>query len=185
MEEKKRKIGIIVGRFQVPTITEGHRYFIKTVTERSDKTIIFVGTTKTGLLGKRNPLPFEAVKASLMEETRGYDVEIFSIKDIGNLPFWVQQLDLQIDSLFTLNILNRDTDEITLYGSRDSMVSGYRSCNGKYNTSEIISSVPDISGTAERERIGKTYTPNFDKRDRYLLVWYSQRYLPSENPEKP
>ena len=43
IENKNTKIGVIVGRFQTPFLTDGHIDLIKTVLKENDKVIIVLG----------------------------------------------------------------------------------------------------------------------------------------------
>ena len=52
---KKADIGVIVGRFQVHDLTEGHRDLIDTVANRHDKVIVFLGTPRDSKLTRNNP----------------------------------------------------------------------------------------------------------------------------------
>lgn len=185
-----KKLGIIVGRFQVPELTSGHKYLIGEAIRRSDKVIIFVGTTKNGVPSSRSPLPFEAVKNSIMEDK---DIEpfilgIYSIEDVGNFPIWVRNLDNLISSLYKLGLVSRDY-EPTLYGSRDSMIPGYIENNGTYKAEFIPPptnpTIRTVSGTEFRKKFKDEYHPQLDYNDRCLLIWYSENYLSSEKPENP
>jgi bifunctional NMN adenylyltransferase/nudix hydrolase len=64
---KKADVGILVGRFQVPQLTQGHIDLIQQVVENHSKTIIFLGLSplKCSL---RNPLDFETRKQLILDK---------------------------------------------------------------------------------------------------------------------
>lgn len=136
------KIGIIVGRFQSPRLTEGHESLIREVMEENERVIIFVGVYPK-CPDFRNPIPFKFRKQMLLEFAGDYGIEVIPFKDVFNVPLWNSLLDEKIGELTNKN------DEITLYGSRESFIFGY---NGKYKTKEIKAD-GDFSATQLRNQV--------------------------------
>lgn len=187
------KTGIIVGRFQVPTLTDGHRYLIKNAALEVDQLIIFVGDTKDGKLTSHDPLPFEArVKSinqfisqaiddpldlyerKLLSLDKNENIKIFRIVDVGNYPKWVEKLDSKIEALRLLEIVPEDND-IFIIGSRDSIVQKYKDNGGKFNTIEINelkdSNNVSISGTEYRKNLVESFSPSWDMNERRFATW--------------
>lgn len=150
---QKKKVGVIVGRFQVPELTEGHKHLIKEVTKEFDLVYILIGTTKDNKPGLRNPLPLEARLEMFLEDNETIDhtkTTIMSIRDVGNWPVWVKDLEKIIEG--NLLIEEKDCYDIFICGSRDSVADRYKEFGGKYNVF-YVSELPGISGTLSREKL--------------------------------
>jgi bifunctional NMN adenylyltransferase/nudix hydrolase len=160
-------VGVIVGRFQVANLHQGHRDLIQTVINESERTIIFLGLSplKTS---KINPLDFEARKQMLQDEYP--DVTIAYIKDKPSDEVWSKDLDEQISNLTGPN------KRVVLYGSRDAFISHY---HGRYETIELRQEV-FISGTATRNKIGKTVKA--DPAFREGVIWATHNQYPNPKP---
>lgn len=182
------KTAIIVGRFQVPELTRGHRELLQNGIYVYDKTIIFIGITKNETLTLHNPLPYEARKQMIIEEFMDYreKFEIYPIHDLGNYPRWVEKLDKKIEALITLGIIPEES-KIEILGSRDSVASKYKENGGIHEVYELKERIDwkngistKISGTKTRKEIRETYkiplgewTINLRK----FAIWYSGKLL--------
>lgn len=187
------KTGIIVGRFQVPMLTDGHKYLIKNAAFEVDQLIIFIGDTKDGKLTSHDPLPFEArVKSinqfinqaiddpldfyerKLLSLSKDENIKIFRIVDVGNYPKWVENLDSKIEALRLLEIIPED-NEIFIIGSRDSVAQKYKDNGGKFDTIEINelkdSNNISISGTEYRKNLIESFSPSWDMGEREFAIW--------------
>lgn len=187
------KTGIIVGRFQVPTLTNGHKHLIKNAALEVDQLIIFIGDTKDGKLTPHDPLPFEArVKSinqfisqviddpldfyerKLLSLSKDENIKIFRIVDVGNYPKWVENLDSKIEALRLLEIIPED-NEIFIIGSRDSVAQKYKDNGGKFDTIEINelkdSNNISISGTEYRKNLIERFSPSWDMGERKFAIW--------------
>lgn len=187
-----KNIGIVVGRFQVPKLTVGHMHLLSEVSKSFDKIIVFVGETIDGKVNKKNPLPVRTVMSNISYfisiggtekfETKKNLAGVFKISDVGNYELWTKNLDKNIESLYSLGILD-SSDKVTLCGSRDSFLEIYTKNGGIYSTTEI-SSVQGVSGTKEREKIVDSYDKSFDKspnlslREKEILVWFVEKFFP-------
>lgn len=170
-----KKVGIIIGRFQVSKLTKGHLHLIDSVRrDFGDNTIIFIGETKHSERTSHDPLPYEARKAMINESYSRID-KIFLIRDIGDYPKWVKKLDEKIELLKELEEIPKDS-EIYICGSRDSVVDRYKEYGGIHNTKQY----PDVkdlnktvSGTDQRNEVIKYYVPSWDNEElREFLVWW-------------
>jgi bifunctional NMN adenylyltransferase/nudix hydrolase len=140
------KIGVIVGRFQVPSLHMGHCYLINEIMSRHETIIVFVGETG-GMPTKSDPLNFELRK--LMIERNYPNIIIRPIPDQPSDKLWSMSLDDEIDNLFP-------EKSAILYGSRDSFLSSY---SGKYETKKI-EMLECISGTDIRNTVTNLHKPS-------------------------
>lgn len=166
------RVGVIVGRFQVPFLTQGHWSLIDQVTKEFDHTIIFIGTTKDGSLSYHDPLPFEAREAAIVDKFPELAGHIFEIPDIGNWELWVKDLDRRISCAEVLGIIPYTKDTF-ICGSRDSIISRYKESGGTYETFEVQEYGNAISGTAARKEVVDAFVPTWDNYSRSLLIWIS------------
>lgn len=152
---KKFNVGVIVGRFQVPELHRMHHDLIQSVIDRHEKVYIFLGIPKNNELTISNPLPFDARQEMITSEFP--NVKVLFIKDRDSNEEWVKNLDDQIESITT------SFDKITVYGSRDSFLETYNSNNGKYSSTELVST-ERISGTECRHDIARRTINSVDFR---------------------
>jgi len=150
MPKKEKTTGVIVARFQVPDLHEGHRNLIDFVKSRHEKVIIVLGLA-TFVYTHNNPLDFETRK--LMIKQIYPDVDVLYINDTYSDYVWSNKLDSIIST-------NSPYDDITLYGSRDSFIKYY---HGIYKTYEYKPKVI-ISGTEIRNKITKETKSTYDYR---------------------
>lgn len=137
----KKRLGVVVGRFHVPMLHEGHRHVIDTAYTQSDHVIICIGDTG-GYPTPRNPLTYEARRAMVHEVYP--DATVVMIRDQWNATVWSRLLD----RIITAN--GGDCAErVLLFGSRDSFLAQY---NGIYQT-VAVDAVVAPSGTGIRQMI--------------------------------
>jgi len=162
-----KPVGIIVGRFQVPKLHEGHKQLIDHVISQHDKVIIFLGLSPIKCEDP-NPLDFEARKQMLLAEYP--DITVLYIKDTHDDKVWSTHLDEMIKDL------TAPEQEAILYGSRDSFANHYF---GKYPV-EIFEQKIFISGTKIREKIASKVkgTEEF----RIGAIWHSKNQFPKAIP---
>jgi bifunctional NMN adenylyltransferase/nudix hydrolase len=144
-------VAVVVGRFQVHELHQAHQDLIKTVCDKHDKIIIFLGLSPVrGTIN--NPLDFESRKQMILEKFP--HVNVLYIEDVNNDEVWSKKLDDQIGRLIG------PTQTVALYGSRDSFIAHY---TGKYDTIELESDVI-VSGTEIRKKIRNKVKPSADFR---------------------
>lgn len=164
MNQPKTDVGVIVGRFQVPTLHEGHIELLKYVQSLHDKVIVFLGCSAVpGTFN--NPLDYESRLKMLMDFDRSGSLLILPIYDTNDDYEWSKTLD----KLIKKNTLPSQT--VTLYGSRDSFIKCY---HGKFKTTELESKI-FISGTEVRRRALNNHSKNEDFRAG-VIVGAAQRY---------
>jgi bifunctional NMN adenylyltransferase/nudix hydrolase len=144
-------IGVIIGRFQVQELTEGHRALIDTVCRNHKKVLILLGYTP-GVFGTRNnPLDFQTRR--LMIHDIYPHIEVHAVRDLADDTEWSRAVDDRIGEIFEMG-------SKVIYGSRDSFIPHY---NGRNKTVELDSTVP-ISGTKVRREASEEVKQSPDFR---------------------
>ncbi len=131
-------VGVIIGRFQVPDLHEGHHELIDSVQEKHRKVLIFICSTPSVLVTRRNPLDYFTRMKMIQAEYP--DVAILPLHDMPSDQDWSKVVDNKIREIFS-------DDSVILYGSRDAFIPHYF---GQHPTVELADSC-DISGTSIRE----------------------------------
>lgn len=132
------KIGIIIGRFQTPFLTESHLDLFTKVNELSDKVHFILGCNKA-LSGNvhestskiNNPFSYEYRQELISYHLQNYENKItFDFIDDCNSDIeWTLNLDRKIKSLS--KSFKYKKVEVVIYGSRESFFNKYV---GKYPT---------------------------------------------------
>ena len=131
-------VGVIIGRFQVPDLHDGHRDLIDTVVGKHKKILIFICSTPGVLVTRKNPLDFHTRK--MMVQGVYPDAIILPLHDMPSDKDWSTVVDAKISETFG------DHATAVLYGSRDAFIPHYF---GNYPTVELAESF-DVSGTEIR-----------------------------------
>src|SRR5271157_2897504 len=149
----KPSYGVIVGRFQVNALHDGHRDLFDQVSARHNRVIVFVGRCPAGVT-RDNPLDFAVRERMIKAEFPHFIVE--ALKDARSDEDWSRQLDAKIDAI-------ADYAEVVLYGGRDSFVPHYI---GKYKPVELALDPRKhkISGTDIRKQFSDTVLESSDFR---------------------
>ena len=136
------KVGVIVGRFQVPELHAGHKKLISQCFNENDRTIIVIGVSP--IIDKRNPLTgsevYSVVQGHIYDWIYLYGKEypnILFINDNMNDSDWILNLKELIRPYTGLGT------EVKYYGSRDS----YLNVLKKYCPPDCIL-VPEVNGTS-------------------------------------
>jgi bifunctional NMN adenylyltransferase/nudix hydrolase len=133
--------GILVARFQVPDLHEGHHRLIKKVKQYHKKIFLFLGVAP--MPTDKNPLDFPTrVK---MISNHYPDLTIVPITDVNDDTLWVKNLEATIRAVEPKN-------QVILYGSRDSFIKYYKDNGGRFETVDVLPEI-DMSGTELREEI--------------------------------
>ncbi len=134
--EKKTKVGVVIGRFQVAELHEGHRHLIEYVIRESNMVVVALGKGRA-LASSRNPLPC-SMRTKMIQRSFP-NVSVIEVSDHPSDAAWSEQLDFLLKEKFP------DT-EIRLYASRDSFVPYY---SGTLPI-VVVPAVSGVSGTNER-----------------------------------
>lgn len=143
-----KKIGVIVGRFQVPTLHRGHIQLIEHVRQKSYWTCVLLGTSQ--IFSRRNPLNFCQRKAMIKEHF--HDVSVFPLPNIPADIDWSRFVDAILESLYPCK-------DITLYHGRDSFADCY---SGKFKT-QHVKIEENESGTSIRDTLETPYNEDARK----------------------
>lgn len=164
-EKERTEVGIIIGRFQVDELTDGHKDLIESVLKMHDRVIVFLGVSPLKVT-MNNPLDIEARK-SMLQKVFKNRIELHYVKDQMQDDVWSGFLDERIGDIIGAR------QNATLYGSRDSFISHYQ---GRYETVELV---PDVitNGTDIRKQISVKIrtSANF----RAGVIWATQNRYPT------
>jgi len=159
--KKKNSIGVIIGRFQINELHQGHKSLIENVLSMHDNVIIFLGCSNV-IGSRKNPLDF-STRYKMIKDWYG-DVIILPIKDRRSDLSWSKEIDTQIKNMF-------NESEAILYGSRDSFIPHYK---GIHDVIELKDEV-EISATEVRESISKKIINSKDFRNGVIYSTYAKR----------
>jgi bifunctional NMN adenylyltransferase/nudix hydrolase len=138
--EQDEVVGVVVARFQVPALHEGHRYILEYVLERHKTALVILGCSP--IMTDRNPLSFE-IRQGMIESAYP---QKFTIVSSDSLPSSYEERSRRIDEVIRNKFPNR---QAVIYGSRDSFVHTYR---GVFETHEVPT-VFSGSATEIREKV--------------------------------
>ena len=146
------EVGVVIGRFQVADLHEGHRYLINEAFRHHRKVIILIGCAP--ILGtKYDPLDYPTRERMLRAAYP--DAIILPIHDQLDDNEWSKKVDVTIRGVVP------NLSGASLYGGRDSFKSHY---HGEYNAIDVESNVKYQSGHDQREDIGKVVRSTNDFR---------------------
>lgn len=160
----KDGVGVIVGRFQVARLTDGHKALFDSVIQRHNKMICVVGLSSIRAT-KSNPMDFTA-RQKMIQETYP-DISVVYVVDHVSDAIWSKSLDTVINNHMPPG------SNPTLYGSRDSFISYY---SGKYTTKELMQESYS-NGTQERKVIA--YDAIGTEDFRRGVIWATQNQYDS------
>jgi bifunctional NMN adenylyltransferase/nudix hydrolase len=146
------EIGVVIGRFQVETLHEGHRYLINEAFDHHKKVIIFVGCAQVSGT-KYDPLDYPARERMLRSEYP--DAFILPIHDRLDDQEWSNELDRQIRTVVP------NVKGARLYGGRDSFASHYK---GAFTPTVVESGIQYMNGREQRDAIGRVVRTSGDFR---------------------
>lgn len=161
---EKTGVGVVVGRFQVASLTEGHKDLLDSVNHRHEKMVVVVGLAPVRAT-KNNPLDYETRRRMIVELYP--QATVAYIEDHPSDQQWSKNLDKVISNA------TPPGGKIVLYGSRDSFQTGY---HGRYPTKELLQEIY-TSGTKERERL--SYVTVDNEGFRQGAIWASQQRFPT------
>lgn len=157
-------VGVIVGRFQVPFLHDGHKELIQTVNDRHQKLVIILGVSVTWNT-VNNPLDFETRKQMVLEFAP--NAIVLPIKDCGDDDVWSKKLDGIIRDVLS------PIQTVVLYGSRDSFIQSYV---GSLPTFELVQRGYQ-SGTEVRNSVRHSAVGSEDFRRG--VIWASANRYPT------
>jgi bifunctional NMN adenylyltransferase/nudix hydrolase len=169
------KVAIVVGRFQVPELTEGHKSLFRQISTMFNPDSILVGVgISAAKLTKTNPLDFNTrkIKLNYWLETQFDHITITPIPDQESNQEWYKSLD----NLITMTYPN---SEVKLFGGRDSFLDLYKSFGGKFDY-EIVETTNEISATEVRQNIANN--PGYSKEFSSGIIYATMNQYPKVYP---
>lgn len=166
------KVSVVVGRFQCSSLTKAHKQLLLGCDDgTADELLVVLGVGPIAVT-PQNPLSFEARKQMIVTEISPYrNVRVTFIKDVGNWSLWSHILDDSIKELYT------SSDDITLYGGRDSFIDLGQYC-GEFHTKiyNVDASLADCSATLLRDHDKRTIVNS--PAWRAGVIWATQNQWP-------
>lgn len=161
MTPDTQTVGVVVGRFQVDSLHQGHLHLLTQVAARHRRLLVCVGVTPHRT--RHDPLDY--VSRAKMIQAAFPQAAVVPLRDVpGDDTVWSRHLDDTIASIFPLV-------EAILYGARGSFLPHY---TGKWPTKEIDGG-PEISGTSRRALVGAEIRDSEDFRAGQIHVLQNQR----------
>lgn len=148
---QKPTYGIIVGRFQVHQLHEGHMELFKMVHSLHQRVIVFLGVNPGGA-NVDSPLDFESRRR--MIQSKFPEFFVAPLLDCSSDETWSENLDQYLATLTPYG-------KVTLYGGRESFVPHY---TGKHAPVELKLSVSHCSGTLIRNTLTNDIKDSADFR---------------------
>jgi len=146
------EVGVVIGRFQVESLHEGHRYLINEAFRHHKKVIIFIGCAR--IQGtKYDPLDYPTRERMLRAAYP--DALILPVHDMLSDEEWSRELDKQIRGVVP------NLTGARLYGGRDSFKTHYQ---GDFTAVDIESGIQYMNGREQREAIGRAVRSTSDFR---------------------
>ena len=161
----KKQVGIIVGRFQVAELHDGHKYLIQTAIDNSEHVVIFLGHAPE-YFTEKNPIPYFHREWMIKEAFPNVQTRMLPDMPLSDED-WVKNLEKNI-----LNLIKSNEKPI-LYGSRDSFVDTYVQNGGKFQTITIVGK-GDYSGTEDRLKIKNIFHNSVDFRKGIIYTVYNK-----------
>jgi bifunctional NMN adenylyltransferase/nudix hydrolase len=156
-------LGVIVGRFQVDTLHEGHIELLHYATAIHDRILVCVGICPSPATAT-NPLPFATVEAMIRQHFMY--ATVIPVVDQADDAVWSQNLDTVIRSVAS-------GQPVTIYSGRDGFSSHY---SGNYKVELVDLGMDMVNATQIRERIGSIIEDS--SLWRRGVIWAMQNLTP-------
>lgn len=162
-------LGVIIGRFQTPHLTDGHLKLFEEAYKNHDQILILIGVSDA-IGTDKNPLSYQCrdhlIHSSLPDNWQ------FRTGMLRDCPSSDKDWSNSIDSI----IEQEGYEDAVIYGGRDNSIQGYY--KGKHRV-KIIKAHSDCSATTLRKEIAKNPSYNYGFRagiihhieNRYPIVY--------------
>ena len=163
MSEEKRiqTVGVVVARFQVDDLHDGHRYLLDHICAQHETVLVVLGTSR-GVPTARNPLPYSVRKE--MVQAAYPNVAVMELRDH---PLSTAKWSDELDALIRTRFPERPA---ILYGGRDSFIPQY---SGTFPTEEI-KYFAVMSGTEIRQQLIFPHT----REARAAIIYATEHRFP-------
>lgn len=159
------RIGVVVGRFQVPRLGlhPGYRALLAHVAHENDAVLVVLGEAPRP--DQRNPLSVQHRRAMFAEEYPAF--RVLPLPDEPSDASWVRHLDALVASA-----LGPAPATVRLYGGRGSFLETYHRHGGQFATAAL----PDLTSphhcaTDIRRRIGQKQRSSVGIRTGLIQAW--------------
>lgn len=149
-------LGVIIGRFQVPELHDGHKWLFLNCLNDCDRVLVIIGIKNA--VDARNPLSFWLIKQMILSsfDSQLSDKLIVICQcDVPDDAQWSDEIDQKISRYLKYR------EEATLYFSRDPFINTYK---GMFYLTMKITELPGISGTDIRDKAAQAIINNADFR---------------------
>ncbi|TWF44835.1 bifunctional NMN adenylyltransferase/nudix hydrolase [Chitinophaga polysaccharea] len=137
--QNTKPTGVIIARFQTPSLHEGHLELIRQVKQKHNRVLIILGVSPVRG-SRKNPLDYYTRERMIKQAFP--EIIVLPLSDQKSDTVWSQKLDELLHNNFP-------HETFLLYGSRDSFMGTY--C-GRYTTT-ALPPIKDYNATAMREAI--------------------------------
>lgn len=163
------QIYAIVARFQVPTLTPGHKHLLRHALGTGKKVVVVLGVAPQ--VDSRNPLTFEMRRDMVELECPEVYMVLQHPDRPGDNETWSKGLDHLLRTVFP-------TASIALVAGRDSFKPFY---TGELNVQEVIQQTFHPAGTVARAEV--TEDGPLNSQDfRRGIIWAVEHYVVAQFP---
>lgn len=162
----KANIGVIIGRFQIAALHQGHLDLITTVMAKHPKVVIFLGVASVQAT-KSNPLNFDARR--LMIQERFPSIIVLPLPDCRTDEQWSENIDAQ------LRLIQAPMEKAVIYGSRDSCLPHYKGTTPTQIV-EHTAGIIEMSGKQAREELA--VRAQSSEAWRAGAIWAAHQHFP-------
>jgi bifunctional NMN adenylyltransferase/nudix hydrolase len=151
----QKTLGVVIGRFQIDNLQEGHKALLTEVKSRHSNILVFIGDRNTPVTAT-NPLSYE-VRAAMVRSFIGKRGSVMALMDHPSNEVWSEKVDAYLDLLKETGRYS----SIQLYSGRDGFVPFY---SGKYPVTVLNLGMDDIRATTRRREIAENPDSIFEDR---------------------
>lgn len=159
--------GVVIGRFQVPYLHDGHIHLINTADEH-DRLIILVGVSPA-LGTARNPLDFHTRYQMLCVQYP--NALVFPVADSASDEIWSERVDAAID------LVTPPGGHVVIYTGESGCLHQY---SGRHETVAVAEDMDLVSGTDLRQEAA--VSPQNDEAFRAGVIWSTHNRYPHVYP---
>lgn len=160
------KVGIVIGRFQVKELHQGHKLLLEHAKKKSDRLLILLGCSRS-IPNRREPLDFKSRQQ--MIEAAYPMATVLPLFDMANDNQWSSQIINMVYALYP------DLTQATLYGGRDSCLDHFP--EDVFNK-EFVNDIALDSGTLRRESDARYAVDSADFRHGCIYTVHHLRPAP-------
>lgn len=158
------KINVVIARFQVPSLTEGHKELLNKARNKCDHVLILLGCSDLDGKTAENPLLFLQRKAAVERAAANINLlascyTVMPLRGSKSNKEWTQRVD---DMIYTL----WPDAEATIWVGRDSVVPA---CYMGRANIELLEETKSISGTETRKLLRPSTNEDFLRGQAFAL----------------